>query len=148
LRAYRALTHQHQPEIQQVLTKLSQGRKIALSFVPHLAPFDRGILATSFFRTRKGVSEAEIRELFVARYAEEPFVHLADGPEDVRVHQVVGTNLCRIGWALDTASGRGVVVAALDNLLKGAAGQAVQNFNCLNGFLETEGLLGLRRTYS
>jgi N-acetyl-gamma-glutamyl-phosphate reductase len=130
LRVYRALEHQHRPEIEQQLG-------CEITFVPHLLPVQRGILATCHVTTSTDPARA------FSRYEREPFVSLAASAEDVTLHHVVGTNRCRIGW---TRSDRGelVVTSAIDNLVKGAAGQAVQNLNLMLGLDEAIGLAGLR----
>jgi N-acetyl-gamma-glutamyl-phosphate reductase len=134
IRAYRTLNHQHTPEIEQQL-----GAHI--SFVPHLLPVARGILATCHAQLAPGTKPEQIDEAF-APYRAEPFVVLAKSANDVSLHDVVGTNRCRIGW---TALGDHLVVtSAIDNLVKGAAGQAVQNLNLMLGFDERTGLAGLR----
>lgn len=134
-RAYRVFAHQHTPEIAQAL-----GAEVV--FTAHLIPVRRGILATVHAKLAAGVDAASIADTFEAVYGDEPFVVLAKSPEDVTLHAVVGTNRCLIGCAV---KGRDVIVtAAIDNLLKGAAGQAVQNLNVLLGMPETTGLGGMR----
>jgi N-acetyl-gamma-glutamyl-phosphate reductase len=133
LRAYRALRHQHRPEIEQQL-----GREV--TFVPHLLPVHRGILATCHIELR---GSHDIGALFRARYANEPFVSIAPSADHVSLHDVVGTNKCRIGWTL-SERGELVITSAIDNLVKGAAGQAVQNLNLMLGLDERTGLVGLR----
>jgi N-acetyl-gamma-glutamyl-phosphate reductase len=142
-RVYRALTHQHAPEMQQTLTLVDSGKSWpTLHFVPTLVPMRRGILLTATVLLATDVSQDEVHAHYRAQYEGEPFVQVLPGPEDVRVRNVLGTNACHIGA---TVQGRTlVVVAALDNLLKGAAGQAIQNANLLLGFSETTGLQGLR----
>ncbi|MCX5745454.1 MAG: N-acetyl-gamma-glutamyl-phosphate reductase [Proteobacteria bacterium] len=135
-RAYRVLKHQHTPEINQSL-----GAEVV--FTAHLVPLRRGILATAHAQLLPGLDAAAVAETFEAIYGDEPFVQLAASPEDVKLHAVVGTNRCLIGWAV-SPRGHVVVMAAIDNLLKGAAGQAVQNLNLMLGHPETTGLTGLR----
>lgn len=130
MRAYRVLRHQHTPEIEQTVG-------VKVTFVPHLLPIRRGILATCHGQLADGVTAADVAAAF-ARYADEPFVELVP-VEDVTIKSVVGSNRCRIGWALG-ADGELVVIAALDNLVKGAAGQALQNANLMLGIDETKGL--------
>lgn len=136
LRAYRSLQHQHRPEIEQQLG-------CEVTFVPHLLPVQRGILATCHVPLKTPASAADLTALYAARYGDEPFVSLAKSADDVALHHVVGTNKCRIGV---TVSDRGevVVTSAIDNLVKGAAGQAVQNMNLMLGLDERTGLTGLR----
>jgi N-acetyl-gamma-glutamyl-phosphate reductase len=127
--------HRHAPEIVQELGEL--GSSAPVSFVPHLLPLDQGLLASCYVRLARGVGEGELRSLYEERYADEPFVELVDGPPGVR--DVRDTNLCRVHVSLDGA-GRALAFAAIDNLWKGAAGQAIQNLNLMLGLPETEGL--------
>ncbi|MEO8845046.1 MAG: N-acetyl-gamma-glutamyl-phosphate reductase [Kofleriaceae bacterium] len=132
VRAYRALRHQHAPEI-------AQGIGGPVTFVPHLVPIARGILATCHARLSPGGSGSEIAAAYRAAYAAEPFIELAADADDVSIHHVVGTNRCRIGWTV--VGDELVTIAAIDNLVKGAAGQAVQNLNLALGLPETTGLV-------
>ena len=143
-RAYRVLCHQHTPEIAQSLSAAA-GAEIDLTFTPHLLPLRRGILATSYLRLAPGVSAKDVTGCFVHEYAAEPFVRLAGSADEVSLKSVVGTNLCQIGFAVK--GNRLVVISALDNLVKGAAGQAVQNLNLLFGWPETAGLDVLRGSH-
>jgi N-acetyl-gamma-glutamyl-phosphate reductase len=126
--------HRHLPEIVQELD--GAGR---VTFVPHLVPLDQGLLASCFVTTSRDVEAEELRRLYVERYEGEPFVEVVDQPPGVR--EVRDTNLCRIHVAVDERTGRAMAFAAIDNLWKGAAGQAIQNLNLMLGFEETEGLL-------
>jgi len=126
--------HRHLPEIVQELD--GAGR---VTFVPHLVPLDQGLLASCFVTTSRDVEAEELRRLYMERYEGEPFVELVDQPPGVR--EVRDTNLCRIHVAVDERTGRAMAFAAIDNLWKGAAGQAIQNLNLMLGFDETEGLL-------
>jgi N-acetyl-gamma-glutamyl-phosphate reductase len=135
--AYSILRHRHVPEVLQV-SGLTESE---FSFTAQLIPIDRGILETIYFRA-KGVNSAEdLLEIYEKRYAAEPFVRLFEPGSMPDLHGVARTNFCDIGVTLDAATGRAVVVSAIDNLVKGAAGQAVQNMNLMLGFDETEGLL-------
>jgi N-acetyl-gamma-glutamyl-phosphate reductase len=127
--------HRHTPEIAQELADL--GSAAPLSFVPHLLPLDQGLLASCYVRLARDLTGEELGALYEERYAGEPFVELADQPPGVR--DVRDTNLCRVHVSLDDA-GRVLAFAAIDNLWKGAAGQAVQNLNLMLGLPETEGL--------
>ena len=131
--AYGIFSHRHTAEIEQELG-------IAVTFVPHLVPLDRGILETIYASLRPGVAEARVADALNAAYAEAAFVRLTGGalPE---IKHVAHTNFCDIGWKIDADTGRIVLVACLDNLLKGAAGQAVQAFNIALGLDERTGLL-------
>jgi N-acetyl-gamma-glutamyl-phosphate reductase len=139
VRAYRVLAHQHTPEIVQTLGPAAP----LLTFTPHLLPVRRGILATCHARLAPGVAAGAVAEAFAAAYHAAPFVERCARPEDVSLHRVVGTNRCAIGAMVGDAR-EIVVVAALDNLVKGAAGQAVQNLNLMLGLDEATGLGGLR----
>jgi N-acetyl-gamma-glutamyl-phosphate reductase len=136
VRAYRALRHQHAPEIEQGLAPLR------VAFVAHLLPIARGILATCHAQLAPGVDEAAIAAAYEAAYAREPFVAIARSANDVGLRDVVGTNRCRIGATVGR-DGELVVVSAIDNLVKGAAGQAIQNMNLALGLDETTALADL-----
>ncbi len=168
-RAYRIIGHQHVPEIAQILGGQAAdgeaGRRGAgpnggpsagvdslpdvesLVFVPHLLPVRRGILVTAHARLRAGVPAGRALEVLEAAYAGEPFVEVRAAAEEVTLRSAVGTNRCVIGVAAAAArrGGRLVVLSAIDNLLKGAAGQAVQNLNLAFGLEESAGLEGLSR---
>ena len=130
--AYGIFAHRHGAEIEQELAR-------PVTFVPHLVPLDRGILETIYTRVDPTTSESTITDVFQHAYGDAPFVRLR-GTENPEIRHVVHTNYCDIGWTLDEATGRVVLVSCLDNLVKGAAGQAVQNLNLALGFDETAGL--------
>ncbi len=138
-RAYGIFNHRHAPEISHHLDP--KASKFPLVFVPHVAPYDRGILSTIHARVREAVNEEELRTTIRSRYEGRAFVRVLSRGEWPAVKDVVGTNFCDIGLAFDSSTRQLVLVSAIDNLLKGAAGQAVQNFNLLCGYQETEGLL-------
>jgi N-acetyl-gamma-glutamyl-phosphate reductase len=131
--AYGVFAHRHAAEIEQELG-------LAVTFVPHLVPLDRGILETIYARVVPGTAPGAIDDAFETAYGGAPFVRLT-GDVLPSIRQVAYTNFCDIGWTLDAATGRLVVVSVIDNLLKGAAGQAVQAFNVAFGFDERAGLL-------
>lgn len=135
--AYSILRHRHVPEV--LLTSGIEEREF--SFTAHLLPVDRGILETIYFRAVGLASAPDLLAIYEKRYAGEPFIRLYNPGHYPDVHAVIHTNFCDIGVILDGPSGRAVVVAAIDNLVKGAAGQAIQNMNLMLGFSETEGLL-------
>ncbi len=140
LRAYKVGGHQHVPEMEQELRRV--GRKnVRLLFVPHLVPMDRGIHATIYAPLTRRVPEKKLRSLLIQRYQNEPFIRIL--PEGVwpQTKAVTGTNFCDINLRLDPVSNQLVILSAIDNLGKGAAGQAVQNMNLLCGSAETTGLL-------
>lgn len=130
--AYGAFSHRHTPEMEQAL-----GRDV--TFVPHLVPLDRGILSSVYVRVAKGTTEAQVAEAFRRAYENAPFVRLT-GTTLPEIKHVVWTNFCDIGWKVDEATGRVLLVSVIDNLLKGAAGSAVQNFNVMVGLDERTGL--------
>jgi N-acetyl-gamma-glutamyl-phosphate reductase len=134
-RAYKVLRHQHQPEIAQTL-----GRP--LTFTPHLLPVKRGILATCYGRLASGRKTGELSAALLHKYAQAPFVEILDSPDQVTLKGVTGTNKCQVAVAAD--GDVVVAISALDNLVKGAAGQAVQNLNLVMGWPETAGLDTLR----
>jgi N-acetyl-gamma-glutamyl-phosphate reductase len=131
--AYNAFGHRHTPEMEQAL-----GRGV--TFVPHLVPLDRGILSSIYTRLQPGTTPGQVTEAFQRAYASAPFVRLT-GEALPEIKHVAYTNFCDIGWKVDEATGRVFVVSVIDNLVKGAAGQAVQNFNVMFGLDETAGLL-------
>ncbi|HUS31575.1 MAG TPA: N-acetyl-gamma-glutamyl-phosphate reductase [Kofleriaceae bacterium] len=135
VRAYRVLRHQHTPEIEQQLQE-------AVTFVPHLLPIKRGILATCHAQLVDGTTADDVARAF-GMFEGERFIELAKSADDVAIKDVVGTNKCRIGFSVG-ARGELVVISAIDNLVKGAAGQAVQNLNLMLGLPESAGLAGLR----
>jgi N-acetyl-gamma-glutamyl-phosphate reductase len=140
LSAYKAGgTHQHTPEMEQALASAA-GVPVTLSFTPVLAPMPRGILATATARLVPGTTGAQLRESLTAAYADEPFVHVLPEGTWPTTAAVAGSNSVHLQVACDAHAGRAVVVAALDNLVKGAAGQAVQNANLVLGLDETTGL--------
>ena len=142
--AYGVFGHRHVAEMQQelgVATGLPAAvLSDAVTFVPHLVPLDRGILETIYVKTRPGVTGDQITAAMQAAYADAPFVRLT-GDALPEIKHVAWTNFCDIGWKFDAASRRLVLVAALDNLVKGAAGQAIQNFNLIHDFDERTALL-------
>lgn len=138
LRAYGLPKHRHLSEIEQELSAAA-GEKVAITFVPHLAPMNRGIHSTIFTAPAEGNSLADVVDCWKAAYANEPFVRMPAALPDVK--NVNFTNFCDIAVREDARTGRLVILSAEDNLVKGAAGQAVQNFNLMAGFAETEGLL-------
>lgn len=137
VKAYGVGTHRHTSEIEQELS-LASGENVVVSFTPHLVPIKRGIISTIYATPKTGITEADIAQAY-AMYKDEPFVQIYDGtlPE---IKHVTGSNNCAIGYVLNKRAGRLVIVSCLDNLIKGAAGQAVQNLNILCGFEESEGL--------
>ena len=140
LLAYNVGKHRHIPEMEQELTKISK-QKITISFTPHLVPMDRGILSTIYLNLNGKVSLDRIWSLYEKYYRKAPFVRILPKSTFPEVRDVVETNFCEIGFMVDERTNRIIVITAIDNLVKGASGQAVQNMNLMSGFRETEGLL-------
>jgi N-acetyl-gamma-glutamyl-phosphate reductase len=140
LKAYKVNEHQHSPEIIQELSKIAK-KEVNLIFVPHLVPLSRGILSTIYTRTKKKADTAAIVNLYKRHYSKEPFVRVLDEGQLPQLKDVRGTNYCHIGIKADPNKGMCVIVSVIDNLTKGAAGQAIQNMNIMCGFNEKEGLL-------
>jgi N-acetyl-gamma-glutamyl-phosphate reductase len=139
-------THRHTPEIEQTLSDLT-GQPVLVSFTPHLVPMTRGILTTAYFQLTQDLSTEQVLDLFRAAYEGEPFVRVRPAGELPQTKHVAGSNFCDIGAQVDRRTGRVLVIAVIDNLVKGAAGQAVQNMNLLAGFPETLGLETLLPVY-
>ncbi|MEE8472008.1 MAG: N-acetyl-gamma-glutamyl-phosphate reductase [Dehalococcoidia bacterium] len=145
--AYSLEGHRHLPEIEQELGALGPGAELSITFVPHLAPMTRGIFSTCYARPREGglapgeKGREELRALYRKFYLGEPFVKVVDAPPQTK--QTWGSNLCLIYPTVDLRTGKLVIVSCLDNLVKGAAGQAIQNMNLMLGFPETTGLEAL-----
>ncbi len=139
LKAYKLFEHQHVPEIDQELTKVA-GADVSVVFVPHLIPINRGILSTIYVKLIKKMNTEELLAVYKTFYAEEPFVKVYDAGRLPEVKHVANTNFCDIGLKVNEEKGIAVIVTAIDNLDKGAAGQALQNMNIMSGFTETAGL--------
>ena len=131
--------HRHTPEIVQNL-ELAGGSGVTVSFTPVLVPMSRGILATSTARLKPGVTKAQVRDAWEKAYADEPFVHVLPDGQYPRTADTLGANTALIGLTVDEAAGRVVVISAIDNLVKGTAGAAIQSANIALGFPETLGL--------
>ncbi len=136
---YKLFEHQHVPEIDQEL-ELALKRKIRIVFVPHLLPINRGILSTIYVRLKKNMTTDDLIGIYQKRYAKEPFVKVYTHGALPEIKNVVRTNFCDIGLRVHPEKSLAVIVTAIDNLNKGAAGQAVQNMNIMCGFDEREGL--------
>ena len=137
--AYKVGKHQHTPEIAQTLGDAA-GSKVGVTFVPHLLPIDRGILSTIYVQKKSKVKPEVIRKAYENYYGNEPFVRLKSDGQFPALKDVQNTNYCDIGLAVDSKSNRVIIISAIDNLVKGASGQAVQNMNVRCGFEENEGL--------
>ena len=139
-KAYKVLSHQHAPEIEQYLSQLA-GKATPVHFVAHLLPITRGILNTMYVHLKDGTTLNQVHSLYKKFYKTEAFVRLHPMGAQPEVKNVANTNFCDIGLAVSADKKMVVVTSAIDNLVKGAAGQAVQNMNIMCGFNETEGLL-------
>lgn len=140
-KAYNVGGHRHTPEIEQGLgDAIGESTFPPIIFTPHLLPIARGILSTSYARLKKDVSNEEIYAVLSQKYAAEPFVRVLKPGQLPQVKHVAGSNFCDIGTVANARSGKLIAIGAIDNLLKGASGQAVQNMNIMCGFEETEGL--------
>ncbi|SEA08264.1 N-acetyl-gamma-glutamyl-phosphate reductase [Desulfuromusa kysingii] len=138
-KAYGIASHRHTPEIEQELASLA-ATDIRLSFTPHLLPVNRGILSTCYADLLETKSSDELLDLYRQRYADEQFVRVMPGEQLPNIAYIRGTNFCDIGLVSDPHTGRVIVISAIDNLVKGAAGQAVQNMNIMCGFKDAIGL--------
>jgi N-acetyl-gamma-glutamyl-phosphate reductase len=142
LKAYKVLEHRHGPEIEQELVQLAQ-QPVGVIFVPHLVPMDRGILSTLYVTLNQRQDTSHLLELYSEFYEREPFVRVCPEGQVPNVADVRGSNFCDIGLKVADNGGRAVIVSAIDNLVKGASGQAVQNMNVMCGFPEENGLEGV-----
>jgi N-acetyl-gamma-glutamyl-phosphate reductase len=150
-KAYKIIKHNHIPEIEQELSSIyfdgdnnkqkQQETEIKVSFTPHLLPINRGILSTSYLSLRCSKKEEEVLEIYQKYYHKAPFVRIFKPPNLPEIKFSVGTNYCDIGFTIDERMGKIKIISVIDNLLKGAAGQAVQNMNIMSGFPETCGLV-------
>ena len=137
--AYGVGHHRHMAELDQEFS-LAAEREVIVSFTPHLVPMNRGILSTIYVRGRRGRTPEELHAVLLKFYMKEPFVHVLPFGETPQTRHVRGSNMTFIGVAKDRIPGRAIVISALDNLVKGASGQAIQNMNLVLGYPETMGL--------
>ena len=140
LSPYAVGKHRHMPEIEQEIGKAS-GEEVLINFTPHLIPMSRGELCTSYVRLKGGASADDLRAALSDAYREEAFVHVAPAGVLPQPQNVRGSNYCQIGVVKDRIPGRAIVISVIDNLVKGSAGQAVQNFNLMFDIEETTGLM-------
>ncbi|HDO21666.1 MAG TPA: N-acetyl-gamma-glutamyl-phosphate reductase [Nitrospirae bacterium] len=138
-KAYGIGTHRHTPEIEQELSLVGK-KDIKVNFTPHLLPVNRGLLSTIYVKPLKNSDTETILNLYKKTYAGEPFVKVLDKGIFPNINSVKGTNFCEIGLKVDSRTDTLIIVTAIDNLVKGAAGQAIQNMNLMVGYKETEGL--------
>ena len=139
MKPYGVATHRHTPEIEEQLGYAS-GEKVVINFTPHLVPMNRGILATEYASLKKDVTYEEVKAIYDKYYADEKFVRVLKENELPETKWVEGSNYVDINFKIDTRTNRIIMMGAIDNLVKGAAGQAVQNMNLMFGFDENEGL--------
>ncbi|MBP5199213.1 MAG: N-acetyl-gamma-glutamyl-phosphate reductase [Schwartzia sp.] len=138
-KAYGVANHRHTPEIEQALSDIS-GKPITLQFTPHLVPMSRGILSTCYAKLKDGETAERVDGAFQAMYKDEFFIRLRGRGAYPETKYVRGSNYCDLGWHIDERTNRVIVLSAIDNLVKGAAGQAIQNFNIACGFDEKLGI--------
>ena len=138
--AYGVGRHRHMPEIEQGLSDAA-GAPVRISFTPHLMPMSRGMEAACYVKLAPGKTAADLRACLEARYAAEPFVHVLAPGLSPFTHHVRGTNFCHINVFEDRLEGRAIVLSVIDNLVKGASGQAIQNMNLMWGLPETTALM-------
>lgn len=141
-KAYGVASHRHTPEIEQTLGQLA-GKPVQVSFTPHLLPVNRGILSTCYASLVQPMDTAQLQQLYAQRYADETFVRVHPQGELPNILHVRGSNYCNIGVVSDKRTGRVIIVSVIDNLLKGAASQAVQNMNLMQAWSEDSGLRDL-----
>ncbi len=139
MHAYKVAGHRHTPEIEQSLRRVC-GEPVRIVFTPHLLPVNRGILATCYARLKPGVTLEELRGLYAAAYENEYFVHVLPQGREADIHDVRYSNFCEISLHVDTRTNTFIAISAIDNMVKGAAGQAVQNMNLAFDIEETAGL--------
>lgn len=139
IKAYKIASHRHTPEIEQMLS-IASGTEIKLSFTPHLIPMNRGILATCYGKLKGSYSYGDIRQLYEDYYGDKFFIRLLNKGNYPETKWVKGSNFCDIGFSIDERTNHIIVLGAIDNLVKGAAGQAVQNMNLISGMDEKTGL--------
>ncbi len=132
-------SHRHTPEIEQELSAIA-GQAVSITFTPHLLPISRGILSTVYASLAPGFNQHNINDLYREQYATEPFIRLLEGDVLPATQFVRGSNFCDISFRIDPATQRIIVMSTIDNIVKGASGQAVQNMNIMYGFAETAGL--------
>lgn len=138
-KAYKVAQHRHTPEIEQELSRLA-GDGVKITFTPHLLPINRGILSTIYASLEENVSVNDINQLYRSFYIGKPFIRICKTGAFPNISSIRGSNFCDIGIAVDKRTNRAIIISAIDNLVKGAAGQAVQNMNLMFGLNEDAGL--------
>jgi N-acetyl-gamma-glutamyl-phosphate reductase len=139
IHAYGVAGHRHAPEIEQGLSAAA-GKPVIVNFTPHLMPMSRGILSSIYVKLANGATAARLRETLAARYKDEPFVRLLPDGQVPQTRHVRGSNHCVMNVFADRVPGRAILLSAIDNLVKGASGQAIQNMNLMCGMAETTAL--------
>lgn len=140
MHAYKVAAHRHTPEIEQSLRRVCGGEEVRVVFTPHLLPVNRGILATCYARLKPGAALPQLRQAYEAAYAGEYFVRLLPQGREADIHNVRYSNFCEISLHVDPRTNTFIAISAIDNMVKGAAGQAIQNMNLSFGIEETAGL--------
>lgn len=140
LKVYKVNKHQHIPEVEQCLSQIA-GEPVTITFTTHMVPMTRGIMTTMYAGLTGSHTEAEIVELYRHYYEGRPFVRIREAGKWPATKEVFGSNYCDIGFAVDERTGRLTIVSVIDNVVKGAAGQAIQNLNLMMGWDETTGLM-------
>ena len=138
--AYKVANHRHTPEIEQTLSKLS-GKNVKITFVPHLLPVNRGIISTCYAKLNEGVTKEQIRKAYEDFYKDEFFVRLLPDGANADIHNIKYSNFCDISLHVDERTSTFIAISAIDNMVKGAAGQAIQNMNIIFGLDEKTGLV-------
>ena len=142
IKPYKVAVHRHNPEMDAILSREAQ-RPVSITFVPHLVPMTRGMLTTIYATPAANLQARDVTDCYAAAYSQRPFIRLCSKDRLPDTLIVRGTNYCDIGFKLDERNNRLILISAIDNLVKGAAGQAVQNMNIMMGFDETAGLLSV-----
>jgi N-acetyl-gamma-glutamyl-phosphate reductase len=140
VRPYSLGGHRHVAEIEQEISKIAGGKEILINFTPQVVPMNRGIISTIYVEHQDGKTTADLKEILQNKYQNENFVKVAKGDEIPTPRDVYSTNMCYMNIFKDRLENRSIIVSCIDNLVKGASGQAVQNFNIMFGFDETTGL--------
>lgn len=140
INAYGVTRHRHMPEIEQGLSEVA-GRDVKISFTPHLIPMSRGMECSCYVKMEPGITVADLRECLEKKYLNEPFVHVLKPGAVPQTHHVKGSNYCFMNVFEDRIPGRAIILSVIDNLVKGASGQAIQNMNLMMGLPETTSLL-------
>ncbi|MCL0036934.1 N-acetyl-gamma-glutamyl-phosphate reductase, partial [Thermodesulfovibrionales bacterium] len=138
-KAYGIAVHRHVPEIEQEITRIAK-KEVKVNFTPHLVPMDRGIISTIYGKISKEIDTRDVIAIYKDSYKKEPFVNVLEENNFPNAKGIRGSNYCAIGLCVNKRTDTLIMVSAIDNLVKGASGQAVQNMNVMMGFKETTGL--------